>query len=72
MPQDVHEAPLIPHATRVGGVTHVEPEQQPPAHDVGVQPLHTPLEHVPAPHDVQAAPPVPHALAEVPATQVAP
>jgi hypothetical protein len=72
VPHETHDAPMRPHARRVGGVTHVEPEQHPVAHEVGVQPLQTPPEHVPAPHDVHAAPPVPHALAEVPATHVAP
>lgn len=72
MPHATHDAPAVPHAIAVPGEMHVVPEQQPLGHELGVQPLHTPAEHVPTPHEVQAAPPVPHAPGLVPGTHVVP
>lgn len=72
IPHAMHASPPMPHAVRVGGVTHVEPEQQPLGHVVGLQPLQVPPEQVPAPHDEQAAPPVPHAAVVSPGMQLEP
>jgi len=51
---------------------HTVPEQQPLGHDAALQLAHTPAVHSPEPHVVHAAPPVPHAVAEVPAVHVVP
>jgi hypothetical protein len=48
----------------------VDPEQQPPGHEVALQPLHAPASPHPCPAGQlsQVAPPDPHALGAVPST----
>lgn len=65
-------APAVPHAL-CEGVAHVVPEQQPLAQLVALQLAHAPLAHVPpAPQLAHAVPPVPHAVALLPARQLVP
>lgn len=66
-PHVTHELPVAPHAIAVGGEVQVEPEQHPPGHVDALQLAHTPDAHVPEAQLVHAAPPVPHALDDVPA-----
>ncbi len=67
----VHAAPPAPHAPSEGEL-QLLPEQQPVV-QVIAQPLHTPPVHVcPPGQDWQVDPPLPHATAELPASQVAP
>lgn len=70
--QAMQAAPAVPHAL-VDGVAHVAPEQQPLAQLVALQLVHTPLAHVPpVPQFAHAVPPVPHAVALLPARQLVP
>ena len=67
----VHAPPPVPHCAAVG-VTHVEPVQQPPGHELAphvgqVPPLHTPGRQL-----LHCAPPDPHCELEFPGSQVAP
>lgn len=67
----MHAAPPRPHVA-VDGAAQVEPEQQPPGQFVVLQLLQTPPEQMRPAQSWQAAPPLPHALLAVPATQVVP
>jgi hypothetical protein len=63
----VHTDPAAPHASTVGGITQLLPEQQPAAQLVGLQPLQAPASQVcPPGQDSQEAPPLPHAAATSP------
>lgn len=69
-PHDTHAEPASPHALADVGETQLDPEQHPPGQLVALQLVQTPAEHDPLLHALHAAPPVPHALGEVPARQV--
>jgi hypothetical protein len=71
--QGRHASAPVPHAVAVGGSTHVDPEQQPPAHVPALQLEHTPDAHAPPPgQTVQSLPPTPHAAGSVPGRHIAP
>jgi hypothetical protein len=69
--QVTHAAPPEPQVL-VDGAAHVEPEQQPPAHVVALQSLHTPPAQMRPLQSWQAAPPLPQLVLLVPAAQVVP
>jgi hypothetical protein len=71
MPQEMHAPPFVSHA-EADGVVQVVPVQQPVAHVVELQPVHTPPLHTSPPQPAHAAPPDPHWLAVLPASQVPP
>lgn len=71
-PHETHETPPSPHAMRVGGATHVVPEQQPLGHEVALHAVHTPPAQIPVGQLVHAAPPVPHALLALPGMHTLP
>jgi hypothetical protein len=58
--QALHCAPWNPHCVAVSCVMQLEPLQQPPAQLVESHPVHFWLKQSIAPHEAQAAPPVPH------------
>ena len=69
MPQATHEAPPVAQPTAGPGALQVLPAQQPLVH-VEAQPAQMPLVQLsPAVHGVQAPPPFPHSVGEVPLTQ---
>ena len=56
----------------MGGATHVPPLQQPVGQVVALQPLQTPIEHIPPGHVWHAFPPVPHAPGSSVVTHIPP
>jgi hypothetical protein len=70
--QATHAAPAVPHAL-VDGETQVEPVQQPPGHEVALQPAHAPpVQLWPGGHVWHALPPAPHEFVAVPGRQLLP
>jgi hypothetical protein len=69
-----HETQAAPLTPQVAGAApvQVEPEQHPLGQLAGLQPLQAPPKQVCAPQLWQAAPPLPQAELDVPATQVVP
>jgi hypothetical protein len=65
--------PPVPQLVNVGDMSHVDPEQQPPAQPDELQsPGHVPPLHEPVLHATHAAPPLPHMAVIVPGSHVVP